>query len=146
MLILFPNKQAMLQKKNIRYQQAKLELDLEDICDSKHYEEEPKERQVGANSEDGCLSFVLSGKNLAGIRLNLECQQGEVTLLIESSEHHVAEITLSGVDETDWFWALDEHLADHAMQIDTLVASIYLRHATLYAVEVIQLQEDGTLR
>jgi len=141
MLILFPDNQAMLFKKNICYQQAKLEFDLEDICDSKHYEEVPKERQVGANSEDGCLSFVLSGKNLAGIRLNLECLEGELRLLIESAEQQVAEITLSGIDETDWYWALDEHLADHAMQIDTLVANVFLRHATLYAVEVIQSQE-----
>lgn len=97
----------------------------------------PKERLVGAYSDEGCLSFVLSANDLAGIRLNLDCCDGELTLVIESAEQHVAEITLSGIDETDWYWALDEHLAEHALQIDTLVATVFLRHATLFAVEVI---------
>ncbi len=96
----------------------------------------PKERLVGAFSEDGCLSFVLSANHLTGIRLNLECLEGELSLLIEASERHVAELTLSGIDETDWCWALDEHLAEHALQIDTLVATLRLRQASIYAIEV----------
>src|SRR5690606_19953724 len=97
----------------------------------------PKERLVGAYSDDGCLSFVLSAKRLSGIRMNLDCSAGELSLVIESAQHSVAELTLSGIDETDWYWALDEHLADHALQIDTLVATVFLKHATLYALEVI---------
>jgi hypothetical protein len=97
----------------------------------------PKERLVGASSDDGCLSFVLSAKGLEGIRLNLDCCDGELRLMIESAQHPVAEITLSGIDETDWYWALDDHLAEHALQIDTLVATVFLKKATLYAIEVI---------
>lgn len=139
MLILFSNGQAMLRKQNITLLQTKVQPEDPSFSSKSPFQEE---RLVGAYSTDGCLSFVLSLNDLSGIRLNLDCQAGDVTLLIESADTVVAEITLSGIDETDWYWPLDEHLADHAMQLDTLVATVYLRHAVIYAIEVIQQEKE----
>lgn len=93
----------------------------------------PKERLVGAHSDNGEISIQFLARDYQQIRLNVDCIAGEFQLCIYSGAELLESHTFSGIDKTDEIINLESLSNLHASQSMQLL--LRLRNATIYAIE-----------